>query len=123
MSHFVPEGSRLDVGASHRHATQYLRVPSSFVNVTQPPEPALSAVSISLENLSLDSNARADIADGNVCRAAADAPQSIMRIPMLPADVSEVCSLNPNVDRYAVSVIFTVNEEVRPPPLIPDAAI
>lgn len=122
MSHFVPEGSRLDIGASHRHATQYLRVPSTFVKTTQPPEP-LSDVAISLENLSLDSNERADMADGSVCSAAADAPQSIMRIPMLPADVSEVCSLNPNVDRYAVSVLFTVNAEVRPPPLILDVLI
>ena len=32
---------------------------------------------------------------------------------MLPPDVSEACSLNPNVDRYAVTVVFVVDEEVQ----------
>ena len=41
-------------------------------------------------------------------------PQCILRIPMLPPDLSYACSLNPNEDRYAVTVLFTVNEEVCP---------
>ena len=44
--------------------------------------------------------------------AATSPLQDILRIPMLPPDVSDACSLNPNVDRYAVTVIFKVNDEV-----------
>ena len=101
VSHFVTEGSSLDVAASRRHATQYLRVPASFGKPTKSQQ-AVSAVSAALQKLSLD------VAGP----AGDDTVQSIMRIPMLPPDVSEICSLNPNVDRYAVTVIFTVNEEV-----------
>jgi exoribonuclease II len=102
VSRFVTEGSSLDVAASRRHATQYLRVPASFGRHAPSLEP-VSAASAALGQLSLDAAGP----------AGDDAAQSIMRIPMLPPDVSEICSLNPNVDRYAVTVIFTVNEEVR----------
>ena len=108
VSRFVPEASPLDGAASQRHATQYLRVPSTFGQ--QPCDNTPAAAPPAASNLvAIAAPISGSGAEGSVCYSS----QQILRIPMLPPDVSEACSLNPNVDRYAVTVVFVVSEEVQ----------
>ena len=79
----------------------------------------VEAASVAVENLSLGAvgsrgSAASAAAESDV-RAGDDVPQRVARIPMLPPDVSRACSLNPGEDRYAVTVIFVVDAEVRDP--------
>jgi hypothetical protein len=117
VSRFVAKGSHLDACASCRHATQYLLVPSSFGKPAQSLTD-VEAASVAVENLSLGavgSRSSAAAAAESIARASDDVPQRVARIPMLPPDVSRACSLNPGEDRYAVTVIFVVDAEVRDP--------
>ena len=115
MSHFIRAGSQLDAAAQRRHATQYLRVPASFGAMqVGSNEQADSAESRDTSSQSAATSCAvvARSSSGGDGDFDDDAPQCILRIPMLPSDVSYACSLNPNEDRYAVTVTFIVDEEV-----------
>ena len=117
MSHFVHPGSDLDAAAQRRHSTQYMRVPASFGRPASPAcdEQSTPAASAPLHPAAPTTVVDATAANGSVSSdgGGGSPPQCIMRIPVLPPDISNACSLNPNEDRYAVTVTFTVNQEVR----------
>jgi hypothetical protein len=111
VSHFVSEGSALDIAASRRHATQYLFVPATFGQQTHTAEPVSRTAKCVTVPPGVD--------ESNCSSVEGSPPQDIMRIPMLPPSLSEACSLNPNVDRCAVTVLFVVDQEVH----IPDVQV
>jgi hypothetical protein len=94
-----------------------MRVPASFGRPELPTcdEKSTPAASAALDPATSTSVVDAGAASGSISSddSKGSPPQCIMRIPMLPPDISNTCSLNPNEDRYAVTVTFTVNQEVR----------
>jgi hypothetical protein len=101
VAHVVREGSHLDEAAKRRHATEYLRVPASFAAGSQAQRGENPCCTGSASSTSSSSPGGADesVAFGS---SGNGEPHCILRIPMLPPDVSRACSLNPNEDRYAV---------------------
>ena len=112
VSHFVREGTSLDNAASRRHATQYLHVPASFGKPTHALGKQTPVLASAVADLLDADGGTGSSGTSSTCSVGVSPLQHILRIPMLPSDVSDACSLNPNVDRYAVTVIFKVNDEV-----------